>query len=73
MPDESCRTCGGNLIDCTLCAQCKGVIGMICSRCGERTLEQFHDNCMFRVEKFQTHCDLESQTGIISTKILTIA
>ena len=73
MPDESCRTCGGILIDCTLCAECKGVIGLICSSCGDRTMEQFHDNCMFRVEKFQTKSDLDSQTGIVSTKILTVA
>lgn len=73
MPDESCRTCGGPLINCTLCAECKSVIGLICSNCGTRTLEQFHKNCMYKVEKFQTNSDLESQTGIISTKVLTIA
>jgi hypothetical protein len=49
MPDESCRKCGGVLIKCTQCAECKEIISMICQNCGARTMEQFHDYCMFSV------------------------
>ena len=49
MPDESCRKCGGGLVKCTQCAQCKETISMICQNCGARTMEQFHDYCVFGV------------------------
>jgi len=49
MPDESCRKCGGVLAKCTQCAECKETISMICQNCGVRTMEQFHDYCMFHV------------------------
>jgi len=49
MPDESCRKCGGVLVNCTQCAECKETISMICQNCGLRTMEQFHDYCMFHV------------------------
>ncbi len=49
MPDESCRKCGGVLVKCTQCAECKEIISMICQNCGMRTMEQFHDYCMFNV------------------------
>ena len=59
MPDESCRKCGGVLINCTQCAECKETISMICQNCGARTMEQFHDYCMFRVNNVH-HTGLES-------------
>ena len=72
MPDESCRKCGGNLINCTLCAQCKGVMGMICVFCGTRTQEQFHDSCLYAVEKIQTTQSLSEQAEIVP-KIVAIS
>lgn len=54
MPDESCRNCGGNLVSCSLCAECKAVIGMICTSCGSKTTEQFHDSCLYLGERVQT-------------------
>ena len=65
MPDESCRSCGGNLINCSLCAECKGVIGMICVGCGTRTQEQFHDSCLYSVEPFQTRQSLSEKTDLV--------
>ena len=59
MPDESCRKCGGGLIKCTQCAECKETISMICQNCGARTMEQFHDYCMFRVNNVP-HTGFES-------------
>ena len=59
MPDESCRKCGGVLIRCTQCAECKETISMICQSCGARTMEQFHDYCMFNVNNFRD-CNTEN-------------
>lgn len=71
MPDESCRNCGGNLINCSLCAQCKEVIGMICDTCGTRTMEHFHDSCLYMVEDFQRKSDLDENSEF-STKMISI-
>ena len=45
MPDESCRACGGVLIDFTQCAGCKKITSMICKSCRKKTPEQFHTHC----------------------------
>ena len=55
MPDESCRKCGGVLVRCTQCAECKETISMICQNCGTRTTEQFHDYCMFGASNFREY------------------
>jgi hypothetical protein len=46
LPDESCRHCGGSLIDFAQCAECKKVISMICKSCRNKTEEQFHSDCL---------------------------
>ncbi len=46
MPDESCRYCGGTLIDFSQCAECKRVISMICKYCRTKTTEQYHSECI---------------------------
>jgi len=46
MPDESCRVCGGMLIDFAQCAGCKKIIAMICKSCRTKTPEQFHSECL---------------------------
>jgi len=46
LPDESCRHCGGSLINYAQCAECKKVISMICKSCGTKTEEQFHSGCL---------------------------
>ena len=46
VPDESCRHCGGNLIDYAQCAECKKVICMICKSCKTKTAEQYHNDCI---------------------------
>lgn len=45
MPDESCRNCGGKLTRCTICAECRSAVSMICTECGHRTAEQVHALC----------------------------
>lgn len=49
MPDESCRKCGGLLLDLSICAKCRSTIQYICRLCGTKTLEQFHDTICFRI------------------------
>ena len=64
LPDESCRHCGGELLNCTQCSECKKTIGLICQECGARTQEQFHYDCMYRVNNLKTnYSDETSQTG----------
>ncbi|MGQ0606335.1 MAG: hypothetical protein ACT4OD_05230 [Candidatus Nitrosotenuis sp.] len=45
MPDESCRNCGGTLRKCTICAECRGAVSLVCIQCGKRTQEQIHALC----------------------------
>ncbi|MEK0327882.1 MAG: hypothetical protein QQN54_04805 [Nitrosopumilus sp.] len=59
------------MTNCSLCAQCKEVIGMICVSCGTRALERFHDSCLYMVEDFQTKSSL-IQNVEFSTEIISI-
>ena len=73
MPDESCRGCGGILINCTLCAKCKEVTTMICKKCGSRTLEQFHGRCMYEVDAVQTTTEIGMEYETDNLQIFSIA
>ena len=53
MPDESCRTCGGSLVNCSLCPGCRKMTQRICNICGFKTEEQIHSNCLY-LESSQT-------------------
>ena len=46
LPDESCRNCGGNLIEAKKCSHCFKTVVMICKHCSTMTTEQFHSLCM---------------------------
>jgi hypothetical protein len=48
MPDESCRKCGGLLLEYTVCAKCREVTRFVCRICGFKTMERFHDGLCFR-------------------------
>lgn len=72
MPDESCRKCGGTLVNCTQCAVCKEIIGMICQNCGARAMEQFHDYCVFGVSNIHTR-DFEEDQESVYAKITAFA
>lgn len=52
MPDESCRKCGGMLTSCSSCQECRKITQRICTDCGSKTEEQFHDSCL-RVESIK--------------------
>ena len=47
MPDESCRTCGGTLVNCSLCPSCRKMTQRICNICGFKTEEQIHFDCLY--------------------------
>jgi hypothetical protein len=46
MPDESCRTCGGELVAHSLCSECRKVTQKKCILCENVTRKQFHDGCI---------------------------
>ena len=46
LPDESCRHCGGKLIEAKKCSHCFKNVVMICKCCHTMTTEQFHSLCM---------------------------
>lgn len=50
MPDESCRKCGGSLLEYTTCAKCKAAVQFICRVCAHKTIERVHDNLCFRID-----------------------
>jgi hypothetical protein len=45
MPDNSCRTCGGELMAHFQCTECRKAIQKICTTCSALTRKQFHDQC----------------------------
>jgi hypothetical protein len=53
MPDESCRICGGSLVNCSLCPGCRKIMQRICNICGSKTPEQVHPDCLY-LESSQT-------------------
>jgi len=47
LPDESCRKCGGLLLEYTVCAKCKAPVQFICRICGALTLQRYHIDFCF--------------------------
>jgi predicted amidophosphoribosyltransferase len=47
MPDESCRKCGGLLLEYLICANCREIVQFICRICGYKNHERFHDGFCF--------------------------
>jgi len=45
MPDNSCRTCGGELLVHFQCTECRKAIQKICTTCSALTRKQFHGQC----------------------------
>src|SRR5579885_238814 len=53
MPDESCRTCGGELVRYSRCSECREIIQKVCTECNLKTHKEFHPKCL-RLEMYQT-------------------
>jgi len=49
MPDESCRKCGGLLLEYTVCAECRSTNQFVCRICGTKTEIRYHDTICFNV------------------------
>ena len=54
LPDESCRKCGGLLVEYTVCAKCRTANQFICRLCGTKTLIKYHDSICFKPELRKT-------------------
>ncbi|MCV0392578.1 MAG: hypothetical protein K5790_04695 [Nitrosopumilus sp.] len=54
MPDESCRRCGGLLMELLICAKCKAATQFICRICAYPTIPRSHDQLCFRVDESNT-------------------
>lgn len=65
MPDESCRGCGGVLLDFSQCAECKEIISLICKSCHRKTMEQFHSRCLLGETEYG-HSNISSIENIPS-------
>ena len=65
MPDESCRTCGGELISHSICSECRKPTQHICKICDTMTNQQYHQNCL-HTESIKTTNGM--QMDIIATK-----
>lgn len=48
MPDESCRRCGGLLLDLLVCAQCRTTTQFICRICTNVTLPRYNEQVCFK-------------------------
>ena len=57
LPDESCRKCGGLLLNYTLCGKCRVPTSFICKICAYKTLPRTHDQFCFKSNSLQTKYD----------------
>lgn len=66
MPDESCRKCGGMLLELLVCAKCRAPTQFICRICAHETTPRFHEQICFRLDGESKHdnCDLIFVKGI---------
>lgn len=46
MPDDSCRSCGGELVKHSRCSECRKIIQKICASCHLKTHKEFHPKCL---------------------------
>ena len=60
MPDESCRTCGGELVKSSTCSDCRKVTQKICRACNLKTAEGLH----FHHISLQSYKILETKSTV---------
>ena len=73
MPDDSCRTCGGELVKHSRCSDCRRVIQKICTMCSLKTHKEFHSKCL-NLELYQINNEMirtPTQTVIYKTPKIT--
>ncbi len=65
MPDESCRKCGGLLLDYAVCAKCRAPTQFICRICGTKTLKRVHEPICFRVHNHDNNTTFDFPISVI--------
>lgn len=64
MPDESCRRCGGLLIEFEICGKCRAPTSFMCRICATKTEKKIHDSICFKVdEPFPIHNSIGKLAG----------
>lgn len=63
MPDDSCRTCGGELIKWSTCSDCRKITQRLCRKCNLKTVEDFHSH--ISLESYQV---LEARSAIATVQ-----
>ena len=63
MPDNSCRTCGGELIKWSTCSDCRKITQRQCKKCNLKTVEDFHSH--ISLESYQV---LETRSAIATVQ-----
>lgn len=63
MPDDSCRTCGGELIKWSTCSDCRKITQRLCRKCNLKTVEDFHSH--ISLESYQV---LEARSAIAAVQ-----
>lgn len=56
LPDESCRKCGGLLLEFSICGICREPTQLICRICAKKTSQKYHDGYCFQVVPSQSEC-----------------
>ena len=63
MPDNSCRTCGGELIKWSTCSDCRKITQRQCRKCSLKTVKDFHSH--ISLESYQV---LEARSAIATVQ-----
>ena len=48
MPDDSCRRCGGPLMEFEICGKCREPTRLVCRICFTKTEKKFHNFICFK-------------------------
>ena len=56
LPDESCRECGGILLEFSICGICREPTQLICRICAQKTNQKYHEGYCFQVVQSSLDC-----------------
>lgn len=63
MPDDSCRTCGGELIKWSTCSDCRKITQRLCKKCNLKTVKDFHSHI-----SLESYSVLEERSAIATVQ-----
>ncbi len=67
MPDDSCRTCGGELAKHSRCSKCKKTIQKICIMCNLKTHKELHMQCI-KLDSIQVNTQTSTKSQMVFYK-----